>query len=157
MGLLARLTGKEPERRRHGFAADARAMRAALDALHAELERVNGAGAPVDLRSMVRDLLEGEIAAPTGDIAELMSLGEDPDEFYEREVKPSWEGLGEAQRAARVEGFLELATMIDAPGAQTGLPPGMIPRVHTKTLMLAWAFDETYGFISSLARADAGR
>jgi hypothetical protein len=157
MGLLTRLKGKEPERRRHGFAADARAMRAALDGLHADLERVNGPGAPVDLRSMVRDLLEGEVAAPTRDIAELMRLGEQPDEFYEREVKPSWEGMGEAQRAARVEGFLELATMIDAPGAATGLPPAMIPRVHTKTLMLAWAYDETYGFISSLARADAGR
>jgi hypothetical protein len=153
MGLLTRLRGREPERRAHGFAADARAMRAALDGLHAELERVNGRGSPVDLRSMVRDLLEGEVEAPTADVAELMRLGEQPDEFYEREVKPSWEGLGEAQRAARVEGFLELATMIDAPGAATGLPPEMIPRVHTKTLLLAWAFDETYGFISSLARA----
>jgi hypothetical protein len=159
MGLLTRLRGKapEPERRRHGFAADARAMRAALDGLRAELELVNGRGAPVDLRAMVRELLEGEVEAPTRDVAELMRLDEDPDEFYERDVKPSWEGLGEAQRAARLEGFLELATMIDAPGASTGLPSGMVERVHTKTLLLAWAFDETYGFISSLARADAGR
>src|SRR3954447_21388331 len=153
MGLLTRLRGREPERRTHGFAADARAIRNALDGLHAELERVNGRGAPVDLRAMVRELLEGEVAAPTRDIAELIRIGEDPDEFYERDVMPSWEGLGEAQRAARVEGFLELATMIDAPGAQTGLPEGMVERVHTKTLLLAWAYDETYGFISSLARA----
>src|SRR4051812_40521974 len=156
MGLLTRLMGKETEeapRRRHGFAADARAMRLTLDGLHAELERVNGRGAPVDLRSMVREMLEGEVEAPTRDIAELMRLGTDPDEFYEQDVQPSWEGMGEAQRAARVEGFLELATMIDAPGAQTGLPEGMVERVHTKTLMLAWAYDETYGFISSLARA----
>jgi hypothetical protein len=160
MGLLTRLMGKEPAgapRRTHGFASDARAMRATLDGLHAELERVNGRGAPVDLRAMLRELLEGEVEAPTADIAELIRLGEEPDAFYEREVKPSWEGLGEAQRAARLEGFLELATMIDAPGAATGLPPGMVPRVHTKTLLLAWAFDETYGFISSLARADARR
>ena len=158
MGLLTRLRGTGPaEGRRHGFASDARAMRRALDGLHAEIERVNGGGSPVDLRSMVRDLLEGEVEAPTADIAALMRLGEDPDEFYEREVGPSWEGMGEAQRAARIEGFLELATMIDAPGASTGLPPGMVERVHTKTLLLAWAFDETYGFISSLARADAGR
>jgi hypothetical protein len=154
MGLLTRLMGREPaEVPKHGFAADARAMRFALDGLHAELERVNGRGAPVDLRAMVRDLLEGEVAAPTGDVAELKRLGEDPEEFYERDVKPSWEGLREPQRAARVEGFLELATMIDAPGAQKGLPEGMVERVHTKTLMLAWAYDETYGFISSLARA----
>jgi hypothetical protein len=159
MGLLTRLMGREPaaKGRGHGFASDARAMRRALDGLHAELELVGGRGTPVDLRPMIRDLLEGEVEAPTADIAELMRLGEDPDEFYEREVKPSWEGMGEAQRAARIEGFLELATMIDAPGASTGLPPGMVERVHTKTLMLAWAYDETYGFISSLARADVGR
>lgn len=156
MGLLTRLRGTSPGRT-HGFASDARAMRRTLDGLHAELERVGGRGSPVDLRPMIRDLLEGEVEAPTADIAELMRLGEDPDEFYEREVRPSWEGLGEGERAARIENFLELATMIDAPGASQGLPEGMIQRVHVKTLLLAWAFDETYGFISSLARADAGR
>jgi hypothetical protein len=158
MGLLTRLRGTgSPDGRTHGFAADARAMRRTLDGLHAELERVNGGGSPVDLRPLIRDLLEGEVEAPTADIASLMRLGEDPDEFYEREVMPSWEGLGEAQRATRIEGFLELATMIDAPGAAQGLPAGMVERVHTKTLLLAWAYDETYGFISSLARAHVGR
>jgi hypothetical protein len=129
-------------------------MRNALDGIHAELARVNGPTAPVDLRAMVGDLLEGEVAAPTADVAELMQLGVTPDEFYEKEVKPSWDGLGEAQRAARVEGFIELSTMIDAPGAAAGLPPDMIPRVHTKTLILAWAFDETYGYLRELARGD---
>src|SRR4051794_39678459 len=124
MGLLTRLRGTGNERRTHGFAGDARAMRRALDGLHAELERVNGRGSPVDLRPMIRDLLEGEVEAPTADIASLMRLREDPDEFYEREVMPSWEGLGEGQRATRIEGFLELATMIDAPGAGQGLPAG---------------------------------
>jgi hypothetical protein len=129
-------------------------MRATLDGLHAELARVNGPTAEIDLRTMVGDLLEGEVAAPTGDVAELMRIGVTPDEFYEKEVKPSWEGLGEAQRAARVEGFIELSTMMDAPGAAAGLPDDMIPRVHTKTLLLAWAFDETYGFLNELARGD---
>jgi hypothetical protein len=155
MGLLTRLRGRDqPERRRGGLAADARAMRAALDGIHAELARVNGPTAPVDLRAMVADLLEGEVAAPTADVAELMRLGVTPDEFYEKEVMPSWEGLGEAQRAARVEGFIELSTMMDAPGAAAGLPPDMIPRVHTKTLILAWGFDETYGYLRELSRAD---
>jgi hypothetical protein len=156
MGLLTRLRGREPERPSGGLAADARAMRAALDAIHAELARVNGPHAPVDLRAMVGDLLEGEVAAPTRDIAELMQIGVTPAEFYEKEVKPSWEGLGEAQRAAHVEEFIELSTMIDAPGAGAGLPGDMIPRVHTKTLLLAWAFDETYGYLNALARGDAG-
>jgi hypothetical protein len=155
MGLLTRLRGREPERPAGGLAADARAMRAALDAIHADLARVNGPDAPVGLRAMLGDLLEGEVAAPTRDVAELMRLGVTPDEFWEREVKPSWEGLAEAQRAARVEGFIELSTMIDAPGAAAGLPADMIPRVHTKTLLLAWAFDETYGYLTELARGGA--
>jgi hypothetical protein len=156
MGLLTRLRGKEPPPHRSGggLAADARAMRAALAGIHADLARVNGPSAPFDLRAIVHDLLEGEVEAPTADVAELVRLGEDPDEFYAREVAPGWEGLGEAQRAARVEGNIELATMMDAPGAAAGLPPEMIPRVHTKTLLLAWAFDETYGYVSSLARGE---
>jgi hypothetical protein len=154
MSLLTRLRGKQPERTRGGLAADARAMRATLDGLQVELARVNGASAPPDLRAMVRDLLEGEVAAPTADVMELMRLGVAPDEFYEKEVGPSWDGLGEAQRAARVEGFIELAAMMDEPGAAAGLPGDMIPRVHTKTLILAWAFDETYGYLRELARGD---
>ncbi len=159
MGLLTRLRGKPPEQRREGggLAADARAMRVALLGIHAELQRVNGVGAPVDLRAIVRDLLEGEVAAPTDDIASLVRAGVDPDEFYEREIGPSWDGLGETQRAARVEGFIELSTMMDAPGGREGLSPEMIPRVHTKTLVLAWAFDETYGFSTRWSRGtDSG-
>ena len=153
MGLLTRLMGeRQPQRATGGLAADARAMRAALDGLHAENVRVHGPGAAVDLRGMARDLLEGEVAAPTEDVAELMRRGVRPDEFYEAEVKPSWEGLGEAQRAQRIEGFMELSLLMDAPGAAADLPEEMLPRVHTKMLMLAWAFDETYGFISLLGR-----
>jgi hypothetical protein len=127
-------------------------MRAALAGIQAELVRVHGPAAPLDLRAIVRDLLEGEVAAPTADVAELMRAGVGPDEFYEKEIQPSWEGLGEPQRAARVEGFIDLSRMMDAPGAAAGLPADMIPRVHTKTLLLAWAFDETYGYLNALAR-----
>jgi hypothetical protein len=156
MGLLDRLKGSEAaEPRKRTLAEDARAMRLTLAGIHAELTRVNGPAAPVDLRAIVGDLLEGEVEAPTADVAELVRAGVTPDEFYERELKGSWEGLGEAQRAARVEGFLDLAQMMDAPGAAEGLPGDMIPRVHTKTLVLAWAFDETYGFMSALARGDS--
>lgn len=154
MGLLTRFRGKEPERPAGGLAADARAMRVALGGIHAELTRVHGPDFPVDLHAILRDLLEGEVEAPTADVAELVRAGVHPDEFYDAEVKPSWEGLGEAQRAARVEGFIELSTMVDAPGAAAGLPPDMILRVHTKTLLLAWAFDETYGYLNALARGE---
>jgi hypothetical protein len=156
MGLLDRLRGAEPaEPRERTLAENARAMRVALAGIHAELTRVNGPSAPVDLRAIVGDLLEGEVEAPTPDVTELIRAGVTPDEFYERELKGSWEGLGEAQRAARVEGFIDLSRMMDAPGAAEGLPGDMIPRVHTKTLVLAWAFDETYGFMSSLGRGDS--
>ncbi|HEY0516235.1 MAG TPA: hypothetical protein VGD00_03875 [Solirubrobacteraceae bacterium] len=148
------MRGKEPERRSGGLAEDARAMRVTLGALHSELARVNGLAAGVDLRAIVRDLLEGEVEAPTADAAELVRAGVEPDEFYEKDLQPSWEGLGESQRAARVEGFIELSQMMDAPGAAAGLPPDMIPRVHTKTLLLAWAFDETYGYLSALGRGE---
>jgi hypothetical protein len=156
MGLLSRLRGKEApsERPAGGLADDAWSMRVALRAIHAELARVRGASAGVDLRAIVRELLEGEVEAPTADIAELVRADLDPAEFYEKELEPSWEGLGESQRAARVEGFIELSQMMDAPGAATGLPADMIPRVHTKTLLLAWAFDETYGYLNALARGD---
>ena len=155
MGLLARLKGDSPEVHEGGdLAADARAMRRALGSIRADLDRVNGAGSPVDLRAVVRDLLEGEVQAPTADVATLVRAGVDPEEFYDREIGPSWDGLGEPQRAARVEGFIDLARMMDAPGAGEGLPEEMIPRVHTKTLVLAWAFDETHGYLATLALTD---
>src|SRR4051794_32568419 len=144
MGLLSRLRGKEPERPAGGLPEDAREMRAALAGIHAELTRVNGIAAGVDLRAIVRDLLEGEVEAPTADVAELVRSGADPVEFYEKELQPSWEGLGESQRAARVEGFIELSQMDDPPGAAAGQPPDTIPREHTKTPLLAMACDETY-------------
>jgi hypothetical protein len=156
MGLLSRLRGEdtEPASERNDLAADARAMRSALGALQAERARVEGPSAGVDIRAVVRELLEGEVAAPTADVAALVRADLDPGEFYEKELQGSWEGLGEAQRAARVEGFIELSQMMDAPGAAAGLPGDMIPRVHTKTLVLAWAFDETYGYLSALGRGE---
>jgi hypothetical protein len=160
MGLLSRLLGEETQDaggaagEERDLAADARAMRAALGSLHAERVRVEGPSAGVDLRAMVRDLLEGEVAAPTADVAALVRADLDADEFYEKELQGSWEGLGEAQRAARVEGFVELSQMMDTPGAAAGLPEDMIPRVHTKMLLLAWAFDETYGYLSALGRGE---
>lgn len=129
-------------------------MRAALATLHAELQVVHGQSAPVRLRAIVADLLEGEIEAPSADVADLIRRGTDPRDFYEGEIAPSWDGLGEAQRAARLEGFIELAGMIDASGEAAGLPPEMAATVHTKALILAWAFDETYGYISRLGRGE---
>src|SRR5436853_487252 len=74
MGLLSRLRGEETQDAdgERDLAADARAMRATLAALHAERIRVEGPSAGIDLRATVRDLLEGEVAAPTADVAALV-------------------------------------------------------------------------------------
>jgi hypothetical protein len=131
---------------------DARAMRTVLDALGHELRAARGPGTEVDLRTAVRDLLEGEVEAPTADVADLKRRGTDPDRFYEAEVAPSWEGLDEETRASRLEGFLDLCEMLEDAGDAAGLPPEMAAAVRTKTLLLAWAFDETHGFLARIIR-----
>jgi hypothetical protein len=153
MGLLDRLRGepRPPDptaQAQAGLAGDARSMRATLDAMHAE-----GRG-ELDLRRNVRDLLGREVAAPTRDVASMRRQGVDADDFYANEIRPNWDGLGEAQRAARLEGFLDLLSMVDEAGDAAGLPEDMAARVRTKTLVLAWAFDETYGYLSRLTRDD---
>jgi hypothetical protein len=149
MGLLDRLRGREeaPADGRSSLAADAGAVRDTLDGLHRE-----GGGAPLSLRDAVRDLLEGEVEAPTADVASLRSRSTDPDDFYAREVAPSWDGLNEAQRAARLDGFLEMCAMLEGSADLMGVPPEMAASVRTKTLLIAWAFDEEYGYLSRLAR-----
>ena len=127
-------------------------MRDALAALHSEIHVMRGSRAEVDLRQIVSDLLDGEVEAPTADVRELIHRDTDPNDFYERELAPAWDGLGEAQRAARVEGFADLALMLEEAGGVPGLEPEVI---RTKTLILAWAFDETYGYLSRLARGES--
>jgi hypothetical protein len=152
MGLLDRLTGggggatEAPAR--PSLAHDARAMRATLDAMQAEREPT----APIDLRAIARDLLDGEVEAPTRDVATLRDDRIDADDFYEHEIAPSWEGLDEGARASRIEGFLDLCAMVEEAGELTGIPEDMAARTRTKTLLFAWAFDETYGYLSQIAR-----
>jgi hypothetical protein len=152
MGLLDRLTGGGSAASEAPapptLARDARAMRATLAGMQAE----HGPSAPIDLRGMVRDLLDGEVEAPTRDVATLRDEGLDADDFYEHEIAPSWEGLDEAARASRIEGFLDLCAMVEEAGELTGIPEDMAARTRTKTLVFAWAFDETYGYLSQIAR-----
>jgi hypothetical protein len=126
------------------MAADARAIRAALGSLD------GGASEEPDVRAVVRSLLSGEVAPPTADVAGLVRRGTDAEAFYLAEIRPSWEGLSELERARRLDGFVELAAMLEA--SPEAMPDDMAPLVRTKTLVLAWAFDETYGYLSRLAR-----
>jgi hypothetical protein len=146
MGLLDRLRGDASTRgpAAPSLARDAREMRATLTALHSER-----GGGELDLRAMVRDLLEGEVEAPTSDILHMIRLDTDPDEFYETELMPNWDGLDEDRRADKLEQFVELAHMVeDSPDA---LPLDMAASLRTKLLVLGWAFDEEHGYLGRLA------
>ena len=154
MGLFDRLRNgngngatatAEPPR---SLAHDAKSMRATLTALHDER-----GGAEVDLRALVRDLLEGEIEAPTADVAALVAEETNAEEFYERELGPNWDGLDEEARAGKLDGFLELAAMVEA--SPDALPGDMAANLRTKLLVLAWAFDEEHGFLGRMARGEA--
>jgi hypothetical protein len=147
MGLLDRLRGDHAARAEKpaSLARDAATMRATLTSLHSER---GGRGAP-DLRALVRDLLEGEVEAPTADVSWLIADDADPDEFYEKEIAPNWDGLDELGRADKLDGFVELAQMVDA--SPDALPRDMAARVRTKLLILAWAFDEAHGYMGQLA------
>src|SRR3954464_4667536 len=91
------------------LASDARPMRSALTALNAEREQLHPGRAEIDLRGLAGDLLQGEVAPPPGAVALLLRGGSSADEFYDKELARSWDGLSENQRAARVEQFVGLA------------------------------------------------
>jgi hypothetical protein len=98
-----------------------------------------------DLAIVAAELLE---RAPTADLRALAHDGVDEDELYERELRPNWEGLSKGQRANKVVAFARFANALD------GRPVSIAPLVRTKLLVLAWAYDRTYGvsFLPRLAR-----
>jgi len=148
VGLLDRLRGERTEKGDEpvSLARDAAGMRATLTGLHSE--RAGGTGQP-DLRALSRDLLEGEVEAPTADVRWLVSENADPADFYDRELAPNWEGLDELGRADKLDRFLDLARMVEA--SPDALPRDMAARVRTKLLILAWAYDEAHGYLGQLA------
>ena len=157
MGLLKRLRqpAKAPQApSERSLAQDARAMRSALTALNAEREQLDPGRAEIDLRGLASDLLQGDTSAPTADVARLVRDGIDADAFYDKELARSWEGLSENQRAARVEQFTGLALMLENAGPDGQVPnhEQMLASVRTKTLLLAFAIDETYGLMGQIAR-----
>ena len=158
MGFLDRL--RQPERATAApagggsLALDARPMRTALSALNAEREHLDPGRPEIDLRGLVADLLQAEVASPTADVALLIRRGVDANSFYEKELARSWEGLDENQRAGRVEQFVGLALMLEAAEDDSKLPDHdqMLATVRTKTLLLAFAVDESYGLMRQIAQ-----
>jgi hypothetical protein len=92
-------------------------------------------------------------AESTTDLRWLKKRRVDPARFYATELRPNWEGLDQAARAAKIERFIELSNMLGAAGLD-GEPAeelrDVIATVHVKVLLLAWAYDRTYGFIDRL-------
>jgi hypothetical protein len=89
----------------------------------------------------------------TTDLRWLKSRGVEPDDFYQRELRPNWQGLDQRARAAKIERFIELSHMLGGQGLQ-GEPAeelrDLIATVHVKVLLLSWAHDRTYGFIDRI-------
>ena len=89
-----------------------------------------------DLAIVATELLE---RAPTGDVRAILHDGIDDDQLYERELRPNWEGLTKGQRANKVVAFARFANALGKDRT------GIAPLVRTKLLVLAWAYDRTYG------------
>ncbi|MDQ3934030.1 MAG: hypothetical protein M3340_05295 [Actinomycetota bacterium] len=93
-------------------------------------------------------------SAPTTDIRWLKERGVDGGAFYERELAPSWEGLDREERARRIERFLELSNQLGGVVGNGSQPApeirDLIATVHVKVILLAWAFDRTYGFVDRI-------
>jgi hypothetical protein len=89
-----------------------------------------------DLAVAIGDLLE---QGPTADVRALAASGIDEEEFYERELRPNWEGLSKGERSGKV---LTFARFANALGREDVAGLGAV--VRTKLLVLAWAYDRTY-------------
>jgi hypothetical protein len=148
MRLFSRFRAADDEGARRSLVEDAISIRSTLDAMQAQERIARGRHETPDLRAIVVDLLEGEVAPPTADVEWLVRNDVDATTFYENEIAPSWERLDADQRADRLESFVELAWTTDD---DPGLPDEMVATVRTKALLLAWAHDETYGYLSRIA------
>ena len=98
-----------------------------------------------DLAIVAADLIE---KAPTADVRALVHDGIGEDDLYERELRPNWERLSKGQRAGKIVTFVRFANALGDDST------GIAPLVRTKTIVLAWAYDRTYGesFLPRLER-----
>jgi hypothetical protein len=130
------------ERSKNGLDGDAAAVSAALERA---TEMYSSDPSDFDLAVATGDLLD---RGPTADVRALVRSGIGEDEFYERELRPNWEGLSKDERSGKVESFARFANALGDDDAG-----GMRAVVRTKLLILAWAYDRTYdeGLLSQVA------
>jgi hypothetical protein len=90
----------------------------------------------------------------TDDIGFLIDHGIDGTEFFLKELKPNWRELSREERATRIAAFVRFVNLLDASedegnGAsdgKVGEPLGELrATVRTKIVLLACAYDATYG------------
>ncbi|MBV9214334.1 MAG: hypothetical protein JOZ25_11900 [Actinobacteria bacterium] len=102
------------------------------------------------LRALCRDVFTSDT---TAELRWLRGRGVDPDRFYRVELAPNWDELGQGERAAKIERFIELSHMLGR-AELDGEPPedlrDLVATVHLKVLLLSWAYDRTYGFIDRI-------
>lgn len=102
------------------------------------------------LRGLCMDVFTGP---STTEVKWLKDHGMDGESFYKTEIQPSWDGLDQAGRAARIDRFIELSNMLGEV-AEDNEPPEaflqVIATVHLKVLLLAWAYDRTYSYMDRL-------
>jgi hypothetical protein len=102
------------------------------------------------LEALCRDVFATKA---TTDIRWLKQRGVTGRGFYANELAPSWEGLDQAQRAERIERFVELSHELGRMDLDGSPPPAvrdLAATLHVKVLLLAWAHDRTYGFIDRI-------
>ena len=118
-----------------------------LDETRDVFRRANG---ELDLRALTEDVFSSQ---PTTDVRWLRERGTDPGDFYERELAPNWEGLDQLDRERKIEQFMRLSNSLGAAHGDATPPEpvlDMIATVHTKVLLLAWAYDRTYSYIDRI-------
>jgi hypothetical protein len=103
------------------------------------------------LDALCRDVFA---SAATTDVRWLKSRGIDGERFYREELAPSWEDLGREERARRIERFIGLSNQLGTVSGN-GIEPApqvrdLIATVHLKVILLAWAFDRSYGFVDRI-------
>lgn len=124
--------------------------RAFVDALDETSEVFRTVSGEYQLSALCFDVFA---TGPTSDVRWLKERGVDGEGFYRRELAPSWEGLGQAERAEKIDQFIELSNMLGRLDPDGHPPPSfvdLVSAVHLKVLLLAWAFDRTYSYMDRL-------
>jgi hypothetical protein len=120
------------------------------DVLEETSEIFRTASGEFQLRGLCLDVFGG---GHTTDLRWLKQKGTDPEDFYRRELAPSWEGLSQIERAAKIDRFIELSNMLGEAadeGQESEAYLDVVATVHVKVLLLAWAYDRSYSYMDRL-------